>query len=348
MDDIKLFFNKAFDLTIPFDASVEIKNIKKFTFRSEKLELRGRTSTSFQCNIHSLTHFDLPDTYLPSAWKRAEKYDINRKTETLDRFLKPLICDVLFIDISHKKEGLKNLLLESKENFSEIGTSLYEKINEIFSEEHDYFRPLEFIDECITTEDYIKLISDLCICKKEIENPINEFLVKNPNKEIFIIFYTGWSEFIPKTSSDLNHPIFEAWHPYLLNPFLDNTCTDFLVYNKNIIGIGVDTLNLECPLKFVNERGALKFVAEAKKYFLRRQENILVDLDESLCLSHMKFLAEGKYYLKHLGIEEETYEKIKKYDKENKGWLSGTMILLPIILSDEIKDSVLVKVFFKP
>lgn len=177
------------------------------------------------------------------------------------------------------------------------------------------------MDLNLTLQKYAEICRQL---RLNLEQTIEELNVDIENKVLLI--NTGWTDFIPRYK-DLSAPFWDAFHPYLLHPYLDNQALKFLS-NKKVIGLGVDSTSLEFPLQAAIERKGhhIPIVDEAVESFQidRKIAGIHFDINSlkspilEWCKQHGLFMAKNLIFPSDIFQDDQidlTSDKFKNINK---------------------------------
>jgi len=333
------------NLTKPFQGSIQRRGIEKVNIYKNLSKDGYLNLSNIYINLHSSTHIDLPwsfnyDVYetelnkknikLPIDFPPTFKNDYVNAVKLKKKLLKPKInVPCIIIDVSYKQKIIEDALFKipaEKYRDSDYTGSYYQ----------------QFLNPLMEYEDFQKILHDICITKEELKSVLEG--IKKP-ENTFLIFKTGWDIFAPDIR-DLNHPMWECWHAFLIHPYLDENSIKYITDN-NYLGIGCDTFSLECPLYYVDEHNALPYAQIAKKrlmeYGLKFNNITLPNFYKPM---HLYMFSKGGLIIENLDIPKSDKDLIKflKEDKNKISFETNTVTIFPFDLGDVVNDAALVNI----
>lgn len=282
-------------------------------------------------SVHNPTHIDLPwemDEYINKVKqdprsrtslqniKPIPAYDIPQAVEILETYVQgPLLIQAYILDM-RKKQNILSL-----------------------NKEQGFARDLFSIMKIIQDNNKCRLIlKDLAIKQDDIDKLL---MIEDFKKGSVLLIYTGWPDkFWPTGTNNLLHPIFEAWHPIFLNPYLTMSAVEFTYNHLEVAGIGSDTLVIDCPLYFVEDIPVgLRSIKEAKEDMETHPEEWDLPFFQPV---HTITLGKRKLLIENLRFPPGINQLMSSSEV-----LKGELILWPV-LSYSVPDAVITKAYFRP
>jgi len=324
----------AYDFTLPLDGSIRVRDYQ------QTMVLQNRTTiddlqriSDLQFYPHLLTHIDL----LPRIpWREWEISNLlpdyvqnepnNPENNTFLFENKVVPCTIVLLDKPRKL--MRNACRETWENT---------------------LRPRHPFEKW-PEEVFINILENLSISRSHLE-------ASNIPRNNFICFYTGWREFAPR-DGDLTHPVWYPWHPYLMNPYLDEDAVQYLLSEDkglNCLGIGCDIGALDSPLRYIaySKSKTQDDLMLVNKFFgdcLNRQELCpSSSLPKVACFSpvHILTLSKCRLLIEQLHIPLQLFNQFVN-DSQNENafpTLHGKLVILPFKCYQRV-DATLVSVIF--
>ena len=305
-----------------------------------------RSFSVVSASIHSTTHIEFPWTFrteniVESDYPEGEcpfpPLADPSAEEILKDYHRTKVFRALIIDFSERNTIIENAL-------SNHGIAELDGIPQLLSPD-------------MPSKEYDTLLEELCIS-------FDSIAAKLPTTRLlsgtFLAIYTGWERWRP-SFKNIDHPFFEAVHPFLLHPYLDETSIQRLL-NAGIEGLGTDTYGSECPLYYIDEYIALPAVKTSHAralsdgkvgrtiafpplppvhYNILRKYKILIEM----------LYIRGDLFVDHQGLQDPRVRPIPFGDR--KLFRKGVVIIQPIQIGnvpegDSPPDATFARVTFFP
>ena len=338
--------NKIIDITSSFDLSVSKR--REFGLEMHRLSQFGLISpkrSAIRVSPQAVTHLDLPWHFQDKFLKKFNDEDFEIppffEPEAVDYIDKKYIntkgglcknpCVIINLS-SVYKDFLKKLISNDTNGMPENYIYIGEQQKKTKDMDVTRFEDTEYLFDPFTENE--NLIEEICQTLAIDLNIFHSLLTNNDNIEnTIIIFKTCWNGlrgFTPKIRN-LNNPIWEGLHPYLLHPFLKKDLIDFLI-EKNVLGIGCDCPELENPLLYFVKNKTLEHLLKARERYYEKYY-------EAPFYLHGNFLSRNKYLIENLDLS--------VFYSNKEPCIRGELYIFPLP-SYAISDAMVCKVFFRP
>ena len=264
----------AFNLTMPLDGAVRVKGYRPTMVLRNQTTLDGlQRVSSIQLSPHSLTHLDLVNRVNWDAPELKERRPAwletsPAKTEVIAPVGKAMVFPCTVVSLMGLYEHMSTACREVWPNTAGLPS---------------HFR------QYWPKAKYLSLMHDLRIDKDRLRHS-----AVAPRG--ILVFQTGWRQFSPG-DGDITHPDWYPWHPYVMNPYMDEDTVNFLfddLSGPRLEGLGCDIGTLDSPLRHF----ALGNSNNPEDRFPHLPDALA---SKSLCVSHM-LTGAARFEPVHIGV----------------------------------------------
>jgi len=262
---VEFSIEDLYNLTLPPEDAKSRNYLSKVIISYEHPEQTAINPIStITAPVHNLTHIDLPwlvserrfpfrdvmpdisDDY-KLHWNniinnyddfhQIIKGDGRSSIPMIDDYIKSIdtnfMCECVIINLDRKRNKFIKYL----------------KDNNLVYEHYSSNNNFKYLNKNVEQRHLVEMLRDyLHISSKSILSIDDKYKLENK----FVLFQTGWDEFIPEYE-DWDHPVWMCWHLFLMYPYLDFFSATELIRSK-CIGVGTDTISIECPLYYTHPK----------------------------------------------------------------------------------------------
>ena len=222
----------AYDFTLPLDGAIRVRDYRQTLVLRSQTTLDGlQRISNLQFFPHVLSHIDLTPRI---NWEKCKLLNL-LPDPWHGRVWDPAICQPL-----QANRALSCTIVCLSEYANAMRRACTQNWPVRGSPRHPF-------DRWKRNFDWTGLLKDLCITEERLRST-------NIRRGDIVLFATGWREFAPP-DGNLRHADWYPWHPYLMNPYLDERAVLYLLSEEKGIaatGLGCDHGTLDCPLRYVS------------------------------------------------------------------------------------------------